>query len=110
MAGKPAGYSRALRSHVQFSAGVPRVRRILYVYMQTERYIAFIINGQIKAYINGIIGLFLVSQPSLSTTIGASDQDPLLSTGGGRIGKEIFSQDTRVRKINTDLYIIHNKK
>ena len=40
----------------------------VYMYMQTGRYIAFIINGQIKAYVNGIIGLFLVSQPSLSTT------------------------------------------
>ena len=40
--------------------------------MKTGRYITFIINGQIKAYINGFIGLFLVSQPSLSTTIGAS--------------------------------------
>ena len=87
---KPAGYSRAVRPHVQLSAGVPRVRRVFYmcIYMQTGRYIAFIINGQIKAYINGIIGLFLVSQPSLSTTIGATDQDPLLSTGDGRIGKE----------------------
>ena len=32
-------------------------------------YITFIINCQIKAYINGIIGLFLVSQPSLPTTL-----------------------------------------
>ena len=69
-------------------------RRIFRCILVNWTYIYSIINGRIKAYMNGIIGLFLVSQPSLSTTIGASDQDHLLSTGGGRIGrgKGKFSQ------------------
>ena len=78
---------------VSFSAGVPRVRRIFLCICVNRTIYVSLINGPIKAYINGIIGLFLVSQPSLSTAIGASDQDPLLSTGGGRIGKGNFSQD-----------------
>ena len=50
-----------------------------------------------------------MSQPSLSTTIGASGQDHLLSTGGGRIGKGKgkFSQDTRVEKRNIDFTYIY---
>ena len=46
----------------------------------------FLINGQRLAYINETIGLVLVLQTILPTTIGASVQDYILSTGGGRIG------------------------
>ena len=86
---------------VSFSAGVPRARRI-FLCICVNRTIYMFYDKWPKAYINVIIGLFLVSQPSLSTTIGASDQAPLLSTGGGRIGKGNFSQDARVEKINID--------
>ena len=111
MAGKPAGYGRVVRPHGQFLVQACRERNVyLIVYVNRTIYIAYIIHGRIKAYINGIIGLFLVLQPSISTTIGASDQDPLLSTGGRMIGEGKISQDTRIGKINTDLYIIHNEK
>ena len=83
--------SRAVRPHVDFVRQACRESDIYFICVYVSRTIYyFIINGRIKAYINRIIGLFLVSQTSLPTTIGASDQDPLLSTGGGRIGKRKF--------------------
>ena len=91
------------------SAGVPIEDVYLIVYVNRTIYITYIINGRFEAYINRTIRLFLVSQPSLSTTIGASDQDPLLSTGGGRIGEGKISQDTRIGKINTD-YIVYTTR
>ena len=97
--------SRAARPHgFSFCAGVLRARRIFLCICVNRTIYVSLINGLIQVYINGIIGLLLVSQPSLSTTIGASDQDHLLSTGGGRIGrgKGKFSQDTRVEKRNID--------
>ena len=50
------------------STGVPREDVYLIVYVNRTIYITYIINGRFEAYINGPIGLFLVSQPSLSTT------------------------------------------
>ena len=107
--------SRAARPHVFSLVQACREDiRIFRCILVNRTYIYSIINGRIKAYINGIIGLFLVLQPSHSTTIGASDQDHLLSTGGGRIGrgKGKFSQDTRVEKRNIDfnLYILYTTR
>ena len=61
--------SRAARPHVFSLVQACREdRRIFRCILVNRTYIYSIINGHIKAYINGIIGLFLVLQPSHSTT------------------------------------------
>ena len=66
---------------------VSELRGSIYVIVQPEILYAFIylINGRLEA--SGIDSV-LVCFSSLPTTIGASDQDFPLSTGGGRLGQE----------------------
>ena len=57
--------SRAARPHDLVLVQACREDRRILV---NQTYIYSLINGRIKVYINGIIGLFLVLQSSLSTT------------------------------------------
>ena len=53
-------------------------------------YITFIINGQIKAYINGIIGLFLVPQPSLPPQLVLVTRIPFCQPGVEGLERNLF--------------------
>ena len=68
---------------------VSELRGSLYLIVLPDILYAFIylINGRLEAYgMNSVLVCF----SSLPTTIGASDQDFPLSTGGGGLGKEMF--------------------
>ena len=61
---------------------------ICYLYSPDNLYaFIYLINGRLEAY--GIDSI-LVCFASLPTTIGASDQDFPLSTGGGGLGHNFF--------------------
>ena len=99
-----------MRPHgLVFSAGVPREGCIFCIYIyESGLYIVSIINGQLKAYINGTIGLFLVSQPRLSTTIGAVTRIPFSQAGVEGLEKEEGKQIHRTQELEkiTLIYIV----